>query len=58
MGEAYKAWRRDSNLMGALYIGVEMQRNRSFTNWHEYDKIVLQDYHDLGGVGEPVWKKP
>jgi hypothetical protein len=58
MGEAYKAWRRYSDLMDLLYIGVEMQRNRSITNWYEYDKVVLQDYHDLGGAGDPVWQEP
>ncbi len=53
MGKAYAAWRRYTDLMDALYIGVDMQRNRSFTDWHAYDKVVLQDYRDLGGVGEP-----
>jgi hypothetical protein len=53
MGEAYRAWRQYTDLMDALYIGVDMQRNRHFTNWHEHDKAVLQDYLDLGGKGEP-----
>ena len=57
MGKAYCAWRRYTDLMYALYIGVDMQRNRSFTDWHAYDKVVLQNYHDLGGVGEPDWRK-
>jgi hypothetical protein len=34
-----------------------MQRNRGFTDWHAYDKAVLQHYLDLGGVGEPVWQE-
>lgn len=57
MGRAYSAWRRYTDLMDALYIGVDMQRNRGFTDWHEYDKVVLQNYRDLGGVGEPEWRK-
>jgi len=47
----------NTDLMDALYIGVDMQRNRSFTDWHAYDKVVLQDYRNLGGVGEPAWRK-
>ncbi|MDA1276834.1 MAG: hypothetical protein O2960_22685 [Verrucomicrobia bacterium] len=58
MGKAYSAWRRYTDLMDALYIGVDMQRNRSFSDWHDYDKIVLQDYLDLGGIGEPAWRQP
>jgi len=57
MGKAYVAWRRYTDLMNALYIGADMQRNRHFTDWHAYDKVVLQNYHDLGGVGEPAWRK-
>ena len=57
MGKAYSAWRRYTDLMDALYIGVDMQRNRSFTYWHAYDKTVLQDYRDLGGAGEPDWRR-
>ena len=53
MGEAYGAWRRYTGLMDTLYIGVDMQRNRHFGDWHAYDQAVLQDYLDLGGVGEP-----
>ena len=48
-GKAYDSWRRYSELMNGLYIGVDMQRNRSFSNWHEYDDVVLRDYLDLGG---------
>ncbi len=54
MGKAYCAWRRYTDLMDTLYIGVDMQRNRGFTDWHAYDKTVLQQYLDLGGVGEPA----
>ncbi len=54
MGKAYGAWRRYTDLMDTLYIAVDMQRNRSFTDWHAYDKTVLQQYLDLGGVGEPA----
>ena len=57
MGKAYCAWRRYTDLMHALYIGVDMQRNRHFTDWHAHDKVVLQDYLNLGGVGEPDWRK-
>jgi len=53
MGKAYCVWRRYADLMDSLYIGVDMQRNRSFPDWHAYDKTVLQHYHDLGGTGEP-----
>jgi hypothetical protein len=56
MGRAYCAWRRYTDLMDALYLGVDMQRNRGFTDWYEYDKVVLQNYLDLGGVGEPDWR--
>ena len=57
MGDAYVAWRRYTDLMDALYIGVDLQRNRDFSDWHAYDRTVLQDYLDLGGVEEPSWMK-
>jgi len=57
MGDAYVAWRRYTALMDSLYIGVDLQRNRDFTDWHAYDRTVLQDYLDLGGVEEPDWVK-
>jgi hypothetical protein len=57
MGKAYQAWRRYTDLMDALYISVDMQRNRSFTDWHAYDQVVLQDYLKLGGSGEPAWRE-
>ena len=56
MGKAYGAWRRYTDNMDALYIGVDMQRNQSFPDWHAYDETVLQHYHDLGGIGEPDWR--
>jgi hypothetical protein len=57
MGEAYVAWRRYTDLMDGLYIGVDLQRNRHFPDWHAYDEVVLQDYRNLGGTDEPVWQK-
>jgi hypothetical protein len=54
MGEAYRAWRQYTDLMDALYSGADMQRNRHFSNWHDHDQTVLQDYLDLGGVGDPA----
>lgn len=56
MSLAYQAWRRYTHLMDSLYVGAAMQRNRHFTDWHEYDEVVLQEYHKLGGVGEPEWQ--
>ncbi len=53
IGKAYCAWRKYTDLMGSLHIGVDMQRNRSFPDWHAYDKDVLKDFTKLGGVGEP-----
>jgi hypothetical protein len=49
MGKAYQAWRNYTDLMDALYIGVDMQRNRGFSNWHAYDEVVRQDWLELGG---------
>ena len=42
--------------MDARYIGVDMQRTRSFPDWHAYDKAVLQHNNDLGGTDEPDWR--
>ncbi len=56
MGKAYGAWRRYTDLMDVLYMGADMQRSRDFTDWHAYDKAVLQDYLNLGGVSEPDWR--
>ncbi len=58
MSKAYGAWRRYTDLMDELYIGVDLQRNRDFADWHAHDKTVLQDYHNLGGVGEPAHGEP
>ena len=30
-----------------MYIGVDLQRNKAFSDWHVYDDVVLQDYLDL-----------
>jgi hypothetical protein len=56
MGKAYVSWRRYSDLMHELHIGVNLQRNRDFEDWHANDKDVLKAFHDLGGEGEPDWK--
>ena len=53
MGKAYWFWRAYTDIMSALYKPVTMQRNRSFSSWHEYDEAVLLEYHKLGGVGLP-----
>lgn len=53
MGKAYAYWQNYTNIMSELYIPVEMQRNKSFSSWHEDDAAVLNDYHLLGGVGIP-----
>jgi hypothetical protein len=57
MGRAYFAWRRYTDLMDTLYIGVDMQRNRSFADWHAYDEVVLQEYLKLGGSAESAREK-
>jgi hypothetical protein len=57
MGKAYQSWRRYTALMDGLYIGTDMQRNRHFKTWHDYDTVVLQDYLALGGNGEPAWEE-
>ena len=53
MGVAYGYWRHYTDLMSALYRPVEMQRNKSFASWHDYDDVVLRDYHALGGTDVP-----
>jgi len=50
---AYCYWKKYTNIMDELFIGVELQRNLDFTDWHEHDKDALQDFLDLGGEGEP-----
>ena len=53
IGEAYCHWKNYTNRMDELFIGVDLQRNLDFPDWHAYDKDALQDYLDLGGAGEP-----
>jgi hypothetical protein len=53
IGNAYCFWKRYTNIMDELFIGVKLQRNLSFSNWHEHDAAALKDYLDLGGEGEP-----
>ncbi|MEX2428805.1 MAG: hypothetical protein WD577_11215 [Bacteroidales bacterium] len=49
MAEAYCYWIQYTNAMDEMYIPVDLQRNNSFSNWHVYDKEILQDYINLGG---------
>jgi hypothetical protein len=56
MGMAYCYWRKYTDIMSELYKPVEMQRNKSFASWHDYDEAVLLEYHKLGGIGIPVCK--
>ncbi len=44
---AYGFWKNYTNIMDELFIGVQMQRNLDFQNWHSQDKDALQDYLDL-----------
>lgn len=53
IGIASCFWKKYTNTMDELFIGVELQRNFDFINWHAHDKDALQDYLDLGGEGEP-----
>lgn len=53
IGSAYCFWKNYTNIMEELYIGVKLQRNLAFTNWHDHDADALKDYLDLGGKGEP-----
>ena len=39
--------------MAELYRPTAMQRNKSFTSWHDYDEAVLEEFHLLGGTGIP-----
>ena len=50
---AYCYWKNYTNRMDELFVGVDLQRNLDFTNWHVHDKDVLDDYLKLGGKGEP-----
>ena len=49
MVTAYCNWKKYTNIMDELYIGVEMQRNHHFENWHDHDADVLKDLTNLGG---------
>jgi hypothetical protein len=53
MGRAYCYWKNYTDIMSELYIPVEMQRNKNFSSWNDYDDVVLLEYHKLGGVGLP-----
>jgi Glycosyl hydrolase family 67 N-terminus len=53
MGKAYWSWRAYTDMMAELYKPVAMQRNKSFSSWHDYDDVVLKEYHKLGGEGMP-----
>lgn len=49
MASAYCNWKKYTNIMDGLYIGVDMQRNQHFKNWHDHDADVLKDLSNLGG---------
>jgi len=49
MAEAYCYWIQYTIGMDEMYIPVDLQRNQSFSDWHVYDKDVIQDYINLGG---------
>jgi hypothetical protein len=53
MGKAYWHWRDYTDVMAELYRPTSMQRNKSFSSWHDYDDAVLNEYHLLGGSGLP-----
>ena len=53
IGKAYCYWKKYTNMMDELYIGVKLQRNLDFSTWHDHDADALKDYMDLGGVGKP-----
>lgn len=50
---AYCFWRKYTDIMDELFIGVDLQRNRGFSHWHVNDQAALLDFTNLGGVGEP-----
>jgi hypothetical protein len=54
IGTAYGYWKNYTTMMDELFIGVDMQRNYDFTDWHNHDKNALQDYLDLGGKSDKV----
>lgn len=53
IGIAYCYWKNYTNMMDELYKAVDLQRNLSFSSWHDHDTDALKDYLDLGGKGEP-----
>ncbi len=53
LGTAYCWWMKYSNLMDTMYHGMIMARTADLPDWHFYDKSVLKEYTDLGGVGNP-----
>ena len=53
IGMAYCYWKRYTNMMDNLYVGVKLQRNLDFSGWHAHDADALKDYLELGGEGEP-----
>jgi hypothetical protein len=46
---ATRHWTQYADIMDALYIGADMQRNFHFKTWHELDSAVMRDLTDLGG---------
>jgi len=53
IGTAYCYWKNYTNRMDELFVGVDLQRNLDFINWHVHDKDALNDYLKSGGNGEP-----
>jgi len=53
MAKSYCYWMEYTASMDEMYIGVDLQRNQEFANWHVYDDEVLSDYRSLGGNGTP-----
>lgn len=47
MAKAYCFWRNYTDIMDELYFPVMMQRNKSFSSWHDYDSDVFLDYMNL-----------
>ncbi len=47
-------WKKYTTIMSGLYRGVDLQRNRSFPDWHAYDDKALEDVTRLGGGGNPA----
>ena len=54
IGTAYGYWKNYTTMMDELFIGVDLQRNFDFTDWHSHDKKALQDYLDLGGQSDKL----